>query len=312
MCPAGEAGEAVVSRAFLLIVTVFLIVACGNASGVSTHVAQSSPSAPGQSSAVVSAQPNGCTSNCQQAAAPASPPPSTRAAALGCGTYCQQAGGSAGNGPPPGYPCTSTGCLQCPSQNCVTLQSSSATATNGVATVQLTCNLSTNCTGAFLICLVNTFCYPGPTYGSVSGGRLGASDFVVPAGTTSNVQIGLTDLGNQVATGPSGYDAQVIVDMLDYGYVITANSGFDLTSTDPPVYPQGATASCGGTVFVGPGTACSFAESVANAYENNNDSGNVTMTATDPATGETYTIQCSGQSPVSCTEGTNALVVFYS
>jgi hypothetical protein len=259
----------------------------------------------------VSAPPNGCASNCQQAGAYGSPRPSAQAAAPGCGTYCQQAGGSAGNGPPAGYPCASTGCLKCPSQNCVTLQGNGATATNGVATVQLTCNLTTDCKGAFLICLASTFCYPGPTYSSF-GGRLAASDFVVPAGTTSNVPIGLTSLGNQVATGPGGYEAQVIVDMLDYGYVIPGIGGFDLTSNDPPVYPQGATASCGGTVFVGPDTTCPFAENVANVYESANDSGNVTVTATSPASGETYTMQCSGQSPVSCTGGNNALVVLYT
>jgi hypothetical protein len=44
--------------------------------------------------------------------------------------------------------------------------------------------------------------------------------FVVQAGTTSNVPIGLTDLDNQVATGPGGYEAQVIVEMKDYDYLV--------------------------------------------------------------------------------------------
>lgn len=196
----------------------------------------------------------------------------------------------------------------------MTLQSNGATASNGVTTVQLSCNLNTDCKGVLLLCVVNAFCYPGPTYGS-NGGRLAGSDFVVPAGTASNVPIALTDLGNQVATGPGGYEAQVLVDIQDYGYVIYPSSptgDFALNSNDQPEYPQGATASCGGVVFVGPDTTCPFAEDVANGYTSAGDSGNVTVTASSPDTGETYTMQCSGQSPVSCTGGNNALVVFYS
>ena len=182
-----------------------------------------------------------------------------------------------------------------------------------MASVQITCNLTTQCVGVFLICVVNAFCQPGPTYSS-TGGRLAGSDFVVPAGATRNVPIGLTDLGNQVATGRGGYEAQVIVEMKDYGYLVgTSPTGyFALNSNDQPEYPQDATASCGGLVFVGPDTTCPFAENVAKAYTNANDSGNVTVTASSPATGETYTMQCSGRSPVSCTGGTNAFVVFYS
>jgi serine/threonine-protein kinase len=36
------------------------------------------------------------------------------------------------------------------------------------------------------------------------------------------------------------------------------------------------------------------------------------VTATSPVTGDTYTMQCSGESPVSCSGGNNAFVVFYS
>jgi hypothetical protein len=125
--------------------------------------------------------------------------------------------------------------------------------------------------------------------------------------------VALTDLGKQVASGPGGYKASVFVDLQDYGDVISNNSttgNFSLTTTDPPEYPPGAAASCGGLVFAGPDTSCPFAENVVSAYAN--DSGNVTVTASSPVTGETYTMQCSGESPVSCTGGTNALVVFYS
>jgi hypothetical protein len=213
----------------------------------------------------------------------------------------------------PGYPCPSSGCLPCPPDNCITLQSASAAASNGVATVQLTCNLDTECTGAVLLCLPDgALCEAGPTANG-GGGRLAGSDFTIPAGTTGNVLVALTDLGKQVASGPGGYEASVFVDLQDYGDVITNNSttgDFSLTTTDPPEYPPGATASCGGLVFTGPDTSCPFAENVVNAYANS--SGSVTVTASSPVTGETYTMQCSGESPVSCTGGTNALVVFYS
>lgn len=71
---------------------------------------------------------------------------------VGCSKYCQEAGAPAGN-VPPGYPCASTGCLGCPPQNCVALKSTSATASGGVFTVNMTCNLASPCRGAFLACV---------------------------------------------------------------------------------------------------------------------------------------------------------------
>lgn len=101
---------------------------------------------------------------------------------VGCGTYCQQAGISAGNGPR-GYPCAAAGCLRCPPQNCVALESSGATATNGVAIVKLRCNLSAACHGAILICMRGDFCDSGPTWGPFAGGgRLGRGRFRDPRG----------------------------------------------------------------------------------------------------------------------------------
>jgi hypothetical protein len=197
----------------------------------------------------------------------------------------------------------------------VTVQSSGGTASNGVVTVQLTCNLSTGCRGALLLCLPGgALCETGQTMNG-GGGRLAGGDFTVPAGTTGNVPVALTDLGKQVASGPGGFAASVFVDLQDHGDVILNDSStgdFALTTNDPPEYPPGATASCGGTVFTGPDTSCQFAENVVSAYMNANDFGQVTVTASSPVTGETYTMQCSGESPVSCTGGTNALVVFYS
>src|ERR1035437_3453698 len=153
MCPAGEPGGVAVTRVYLLVVGLVLIAACGH-----TPVAQSPT---GQQSAVASSQ------------------------AAGCDVACQQAGNSAGTGKN-GYPCASPRCLPCPPRNCVTVQSSGATASNGVATVQLTCNLSTKCVGAFLLCLPETLCETRPT-GDGSGGRLGGAGFTGPPRTTGNV-----------------------------------------------------------------------------------------------------------------------------
>jgi hypothetical protein len=196
----------------------------------------------------------------------------------------------------------------------VTLQSSGATAANGVVTVRMSCNLSAECRGAFLVCLPLAFCQAGPTR-QYAGGRLAGSDFAVPAGTTSDVPVALTDLGKQVASGPGGYMASVLVDLQDYGYVIyndATTGSLSLATTDQPEVPPGATASCGGTVFVGPDTSCPFAENVASAYMEAGNSGSRTVTAVSPATNQAYTMQCVDGSPVACTGGTNAVVEFYS
>jgi hypothetical protein len=296
-----------VSKVYLLVVFVVLIAACGRAPVASSPI--------GQQSVAASSTASGCGAECQQGATAGSPPPSSPSvSAAGCGTYCQQAGNSAGSSVP-GYPCSSSECLPCPPGNCITLQSAGAAASNGVVTVQLTCHLGTKCVGALLLCLPDgALCEAGPTSHG-GGGRLAGSDFTVPAGATGNVPVTLTDLGKQVASGPGGYQASVFVDLEDYGGVITNDSAtgdFSLTTTDPPEYPPGATASCGGLVFTGPDTSCQFAANVVTAYMNSSAIENVTVTAESPVSGETYTMQCSGLSPVSCTGGTNALVVFYS
>ena len=245
----------------------------------------------------------------------AAPQSSTRAttapaAVLGCGTYCQQAGDTAGT-VPPGYPCPKAGCLRCPPQNCVTLESSGATATNGVATVKLTCNLRIACRGVFLICLSTGLCNVGSTHGG-DGGRLAGSDFLVHPRTTSDVGIALTTLGKQVASGPGGFEAQVLVDLLDYGIVFNTlgarTSNFSLASTDPPVFPAGATASCGGVIFVGSNTSCPFARNVYKAYSKSYGS---TVRVFSPVTGKSYVMRCNGGSPHVCRGGTNALVELY-
>ncbi len=234
------------------------------------------------------------------------------AAAAGCGTYCQQAGNSAGNSPP-GYPCAAGGCLPCPASNCVTVGSTGATASNGVISVPLTCNLSTACQGAFLLCLPSgTLCQVGQTFEG-AGGRLAGSDFVVPAGATGDITVALTALGQQAASGVSSFGASVIVDLLNYGTVLdSSNANFQLSSADPPVYPAGTAANCGASVFAGQDTTCPFALNVVAAYAKTAGNTNATVTAVSPVTGQQYTMQCTGQSPVVCTGGTNALVAFYN
>jgi hypothetical protein len=294
----GKRGVRLTRKVFLAIVCAFLLAACGQSPSPSSTPSTSVNSGPQSSNSAVSATPGATAS----------------AAAAGCGTYCQQAGNSAGNGNPPGYPCPSGGCLRCPPQNCVSVASSGVTAANGVATVKLTCNLSTACRGAFLICLPSVLCEDGLTE-SGAGGRLAASDFVVSPGATSDVGVALTTLGKQVASDPGGFSATVLVDLLNYGPILnttnSATGNFNLTSTDPPTFPAGATASCGGTVFAGPDTSCPFAENVVKVYSNSVGNGNGTVRAVSPVTGQTYTMRCTGVSPHVCRGGRNALIEFY-
>ena len=171
------------------------------------------------------------------------------------------------------------------------------------------------------MCLPVDVCSIGRTVGGF-GGRLAGSDFVIPPETATNVGVALTDLGKQVASGPGGFRAVVLVDLRDYGTVLypglspgltMRNSSMDLTSTDSPDFPAGATASCGGPVFVGPHTSCPFARSVRKAYTGTGLNGysGTTVTAVSPVTGQSYMMKCAGGSPVVCSGGTNALVEFY-
>ena len=66
---------------------------------------------------------------------------------------------------------------------------------------------------------------------------------------------------------------------------------------------SGGTSSCGGDLAVGPNTSCGFAQNVEQAYDQTSG-GDQTVTAFSPATGITYTINCSGGSPHVCTGGT--------
>jgi hypothetical protein len=151
------------------------------------------------------------------------------------------------------------------------------------------------------------------------GGRLAGSDFVISPNTTNEVGVALTDLGKQVVPGQRVFRAEVMVDLLDYGMVLyagsaTGNTVLTLTSTDPPTYPAGATASCGATLFAGRDTSCPFAQNVEQAYSSGLGTvvnGVTAVTAVSPATGQTYQMQCTQGSPDICRGGTNALVEFY-
>jgi hypothetical protein len=75
------------------------------------------------------------------------------------------------------------------------------------------------------------------------------------------------------------------------------------TPAAPPANVSGGTSSCGGDLAVGPNTSCGFAQNVEQAYDQTSG-GDQTVTAFSPATGITYTINCSGGSPHVCTGGT--------
>jgi hypothetical protein len=70
----------------------------------------------------------------------------------------------------------------------------------------------------------------------------------------------------------------------------------------------GGQTSCGGGLSVGPDTTCAFAENVYQAYLSQ---GSGYVTAYSPVTQLSYTMYCSGSTPVVCTGGNNASVYFY-
>jgi hypothetical protein len=280
-----------------------LVGACGHA-----LVSSSTPSTS------FAAAPQVQTSASVSAAASQVSPPASAVAAPGCGTYCQQAGEAQG-----GRPCPAAGCPKCPPQNCVTLESSGATVTNGAVTVKLRCNLSVACQGAVILCLPLYTCSGEDQTATGSGGRLAGSDLLIPAGASGEARLALTALGKQVVSGPGGFRAQVLAMLI--GYTLGAVSlsrpaaNFSLTSADPPIYPAGATASCGGVVFVGPDTSCPFAKIVEQKYSDAFSKTGffpTTVSATSPVTGRAYEMRCAGYSPVACRGGTDAFVEFYS
>jgi tRNA A-37 threonylcarbamoyl transferase component Bud32 len=78
-----------------------------------------------------------------------------------------------------------------------------------------------------------------------------------------------------------------------------------------PAAPGGATTSCGGDLSVGANTSCDFAQNVEQAYDQTSGGAQV-VTAYSPATGNTYSIDCTGSTPHVCSGGTthNASLFF--
>jgi hypothetical protein len=282
--------------------------------------------------------------------AAATPTTAVTATPAGCGKYCLEAGESAGL--VPGYPCPAppsgdlSGCLNCPPQNCVTVHGTSATAADGVVTMSVSCNLATTCEGAFLLCVVSEFC----SGLDMDGGRLGGSDFVVPAGATRDVPVTLTDMGSLAASQIGGYRSTYLVNLLNYGNVIenqfvnpttcpssNACSGeLLLQSQGSPLIPPGAVSSCPSVgsepptsvltstprlslLYVGPNTSCPFAQNVESTFRQGlhtayqTSAKSVSVNAYSPTTGQTYEMQCSlgTTGPDQCTGGTGASVIFY-
>jgi hypothetical protein len=237
----------------------------------------------------------------------------------GCGPYCKQAGVPAGSAPP-GYPCPQTGCLPCPPTHCAALLTTSATASGGVFTVKLRCQLTSSCQGAFLLCFPETLCSLGH-----GGGRLAGSDFMLGPDQTVDVPVALAPLGQQLASLAAGFDSNVLVDLRNYGIIqVGPGAGFGdsqapsgaritLRTTDRGYTPPGgAVASCGGTILVGSHTSCGFARAVMQAYlRGAGNSVDMDVTASSPVTHLTYTMHCVGDSPHVCTGGIGSRVIWY-
>lgn len=238
-----------------------------------------------------------------------------------CGTYCVQAGLPAGQSAP-GYPCPQSGCLNCPPGGCMTLLSRDAAASGGVVGVSLRCNLTSTCRGALLLCFPFALCGAGGTKNG-GGGRLAASDFAIPAGHSASAPIALTRLGQQVARLQGGYEADVIVDVANYGIVNAhvagsrssatsmSHAGLLLTSNDQGPGIPGATRSCGGAppVFAGSNASCALARTVFKAWEQGNRPAQVT--AVNPVTRKRYALRCVGSGPVVCSGDNAASVAFF-
>jgi hypothetical protein len=77
-------------------------------------------------------------------------------------------------------------------------------------------------------------------------------------------------------------------------------------SSPPSGGPSGGTP-CGGGLYAGPNTSCSFAQNVKAAYDN---TGGGTVSVYSPTTGRTYSMSCTSSPPHVCTGANNASVYF--
>ena len=166
------------------------------------------------------------------------------------------------------------------------------------------------CRGAFLICLSGDhFCESGRR----RGGRLAGSDFVIPAGTTSDVAVALTALGEQVVSDPGGFSATVLVDLLDYGTVLNTTGSTRSGQFQPDVdrsanLPDRRHGKLRRDRLRRAGHELPVrGECRAGVLEFLRSSGRwTTVTAVVRSRVKHTTMQCTGGSPVACTGGTNA------
>lgn len=87
------------------------------------------------------------------------------------------------------------------------------------------------------------------------------------------------------------------------------SSGDSAASAAPAASSTSGAVSCGGGLSVGTHTSCGFARNVRDAYKSS-DGGDATVQAFSPATGQTYSMRCSGGSPHACIGGNSASVYF--
>lgn len=69
-------------------------------------------------------------------------------------------------------------------------------------------------------------------------------------------------------------------------------------------------ASCGGSLSVGPNTTCGFATNVESDYFSEIGSGSGSVYSYSPTTGRYYTMYCTAGAPHICTGGNDASVYF--
>jgi hypothetical protein len=191
---------------------------------------------------------------------------------------------------------------QATTQARATSTSSHATTTSGAqqTTASAAPNGTTSC-GGDLSVGPNTSCSFAQNveqaYDHTSGGEQMVTAFSPVTGVTYTINC--SGSSPHICSGGSTHGASVYF-----------TSGPASTGVTPAGIPASATA-CGGAVYVGANTSCSFAENVQRAYEHGRG-GDTNVTAFSPVTGQTYVIHCTGLSPHVCTGGTtnNASVYF--
>jgi hypothetical protein len=91
------------------------------------------------------------------------------------------------------------------------------------------------------------------------------------------------------------------------GSSTSSSSGSNAAGSPAPSGATSGPVSCGGTLSVGSHTSCAFAQNVRDAYDRSGG-GDTTVEASSPATGQTYSMRCSGGSPHVCIGGNSASV----